>query len=280
MKKKFLFLIPLVLASFVHLVNPVGFPDVFFDEGIYMRRAMNMMDTGNPQESYLYDHPYFGQIILAGVLQITDYPHNDTLTDPESLQNLYLIPRIFMGLVAIVSTFLVYLIAKEKFSNNVAILSSTLFAVMPYTWVLDRILLDSILLPFLLASILLAIHFAKPQGRMWLAPVSGIMLGLAIFTKIPAFVFIPLVIWLVFQKRKKFLDMLIWIIPVLLIPMLWPANSLVLDQFDMWIQDVLWQSQRSNSVLEIIGYFLVIDPVLFVIGMAGIVYTMVGVYCM
>lgn len=273
MKKKFLFLIPLVLASFVHLVNPVGFPDVFFDEGIYMRRAMNMMDTGNPQESYLYDHPYFGQIILAGVLQITDYPHNDTLTDPESLQNLYLIPRIFMGLVAIVSTFLVYLIAKEKFSNNVAILSSTLFAVMPYTWVLDRILLDSILLPFLLASILLAIHFAKPQGRMWLAPVSGIMLGLAIFTKIPAFVFIPLVIWLVFQKRKKFLDMLIWIIPVLLIPMLWPANSLVLDQFDMWIQDVLWQSQRSNSVLEIIGYFLVIDPVLFVIGMAGIVYS-------
>ncbi len=273
MKKKFLFLIPLVLASFIHLLNPVGFPDIFFDEGIYMRRAMNMMDTGNPQESYLYDHPYFGQIILAGVLQITGYPHNGTLTDPESLQNLYLIPRVFMGLVAIVSTFLVYLIAKEKFSHNVAILSSTLFAVMPYTWVLDRILLDSILLPFLLASILLAIHFTKPQGKMWLAPLSGIMLGLAIFTKIPAFVFIPLIIWLVFQKRKKFLDMLIWILPVLLIPMLWPVNSLMLDQFDMWIQDVLWQSQRSNSILEIIGYFLVIDPVLFVIGMAGIVYS-------
>ncbi len=273
MKKKFLILIPLVLASFIHLVNPVGFPDVFFDEGIYMRRAMNMIDTGNPQESYLYDHPYFGQIILAGVLQITDYPHNGTLTDPESLQNLYLIPRIFMGLVAILSTFLVYQIAKEKFGNNVALLSSTLFAVMPYTWILDRILLDSILLPFLLTSILLAIHFAKSPGRMWLAPVSGMMLGLAIFTKIPAFVFIPLVIWLIFQKRKKFLDMLIWIIPVLLIPILWPANSLVLDQFDMWIQDVLWQSQRSNSILEIIGYFLVIDPVLFVIGMAGIIYS-------
>ncbi len=273
MKKKFLILLPLVLASFIHLVNPVGFPDVFFDEGIYMRRAMNMIDTGNPQESYLYDHPYFGQIILAGVLQLTDYPHNGTLTDPESLQNLYLIPRIFMGLIAILSTFLVYQIAKEKFGHNVALLSSTLFAVMPYTWVLDRILLDSILLPFLLASILLAIHFVKSPGRMWLAPVSGIMLGLAIFTKIPAFVFIPLVIWLIFQKRKKFLDMLIWIIPVLLIPMLWPANSLVLGQFDMWIQDVLWQSQRSNSILEIIGYFLVIDPVLFVIGMAGIIYS-------
>lgn len=273
MKKRYIILIPLVLASFTHFINPVGFPDVFFDEGIYMRRAMNMIDTGNPQESYLYDHPYFGQIILAGVLQITNYPHNDTSTDPESLQNLYLIPRLFMGLIAVLSTFLVYQIAKEKFGNNVALLSSTLFAVMPFTWIFNRILLDSILLPFLLASILLAIHFAKPQSRMWLAPISGIMLGLAIFTKIPVFVFIPLVIWLIFQKRRKYRDMLIWIIPVLLIPMLWPANSIVLDQFDLWIQDVLWQSQRSNSILEIIGYFLLIDPVLFVIGMAGIVYS-------
>ncbi|MCH7560699.1 MAG: glycosyltransferase family 39 protein [Thaumarchaeota archaeon] len=273
MKKRYIVLIPLVLASFTHFINPVGFPDVFFDEGIYMRRAMNMIDTGNPQESYLYDHPYFGQIILAGVLQITNYPGNDVSTDPESLQNLYLIPRLFMGMIAVLSTFLVYQIAKEKFGNNVALLSATLFAVMPFTWIFNRILLDSILLPFLLTSILLAIHFAKSQGRMWLVPVSGIMLGLAIFTKIPAFVFIPLVIWLIFQKRRKYRDMLIWIIPVLLIPMLWPANSIVLDQFDLWIKDVLWQSQRSNSILEIVGYFLLIDPVLFVIGMVGIAYS-------
>ena len=271
--KKYIILIPLLLACVIHLINPVGFPDVFFDEGIYMRRAMNTIDTGNPQESYLYDHPYFGQIILAGVLQITNYPHNETATDPESLQNLYLIPRLFMGMVAVLSTFLVYQIAKEKFSNNVALLSSTLFAVMPYTWVLDRILLDSILLPFLLTSILFAIHFTKPQGRMWLGPLSGIMLGLAIFTKVPIVVFIPLGIWLIFQKRKKYRDILIWIIPVLLIPMLWPANSIVLDQFDLWIKDVLWQTERSNSILEIIGYFLVIDPVLFVIGMIGIGYS-------
>lgn len=273
MNKKFLFLIPLVFASFIHLLNPVGYPEIFFDEGIYMRRAMNMIDTGNPQESYLYDHPYFGQIILASVLQITNYPHNDTSTDPMSLQNLYLIPRLFMGMIAVLNTFLVYQIAKEKFGNNVALLSSMLFAVMPYTWIFNRILLDSILLPFLLTSILLAIHFVKPQSRMWLAPVSGIMLGLAIFTKIPAFVFIPLVIWLVFQKKRKYQDILIWIIPVLLIPLLWPANSIVLDQFDLWIKDVLWQTQRSNGILEIIGYFLLVDPVLFVIGMVGIVYS-------
>jgi hypothetical protein len=69
--------------------------------------------------------------------------------------------------------------------------------------------------------------------------------------------------------------MLIWIIPVLLIPLLWPANSIFLDQFDLWVRDVSWQSQRSNSIFEIIGSFLLIDPVLFAIGMAGIIYSAV-----
>ena len=68
MNRRYLILIPLMLACVIHLINPVGFPDVFFDEGVYMRRAMNMVETGSPQESYLYDHPYFGQIVLAGVL--------------------------------------------------------------------------------------------------------------------------------------------------------------------------------------------------------------------
>ena len=272
MNKKYLVLIPLVLSSFIHFMNPVGFPDIFFDEGIYMRRALNTIETGNPQESYLYDHPYFGQILLAGVLQITNHTNIEPSTDPEDLRNLYLIPRIFMGLLATVNAFLVYLIAKEKFGQNVALLSAILFSVMPYTWIFNRILLDSLLLPFLLGSILTALWFSKQEGGVWLAPISGIMLGLAIFTKVPAFVFIPLVIWIVFQKRRNFQDLLIWIVPVLLIPLLWPANSIILGQFDLWIKDVLWQTQRTNSIFEIVQDFLIIDPVLFVIGIAGIAY--------
>jgi len=273
MKKKYLILIPLILSGFIHLLNPVGFPDIFFDEGIYMRRAMNVIETGDPQESYLYDHPYFGQIILAGVLYITDYPPDKISADPKFLENLYLIPRIFMGLIAILDTFLIYQITKEKFENKAALLSSTLFAVMPFSWIFSRILLDSILLPFLLTSILFALYFSKPGGRFWFAPISGILLGLAIFTKIPAFVFIPLVVWIIYQKRRKYWDVLIWIIPVLLIPMLWPAHSIALDQFDLWIKDLVWQSQRSNSVLDLIKHFLLIDPVLFVLGITGLVYS-------
>lgn len=32
MKKKYIILIPLLLACVIHLINPVGFPDIFFDE--------------------------------------------------------------------------------------------------------------------------------------------------------------------------------------------------------------------------------------------------------
>ncbi|HEX2614825.1 MAG TPA: hypothetical protein VHL10_04980, partial [Nitrososphaera sp.] len=58
-------LIPLVLSAFTHLWNATGFPDLFYDEGIYMRRAMTVLEHQNPQENpYYYDHPLFGQIFL------------------------------------------------------------------------------------------------------------------------------------------------------------------------------------------------------------------------
>ncbi len=99
MKKRYLILIPLLLSGFTHLWNPVGFPDIFFDEGVYMRRAMNVLQEGNPQEAYFFDHPYFGQIILAGYLGTVGYPDSlNVSSDADSLKDLYMIPRIFMGM--------------------------------------------------------------------------------------------------------------------------------------------------------------------------------------
>ena len=62
-----------------------------------------------------------------------------------------------MGILAVVDTFLVYKISERRYNRNVAFIASVLFAVMPLSWLLRRILLDSILLPFLLSSILIAI---------------------------------------------------------------------------------------------------------------------------
>jgi hypothetical protein len=259
-----------LVSGFTHLWNPVGYPDVFFDEGIYMRRAMNFLDTGNPQEDYLYDHPYFGQITIASILKITHYHDYHPSSESESLQSLYLYPRIFMGLLAIIDTLLIYKIVQIKYGKNPAFIASMLFAVVPFTWILKRILLDSILLPLVLGSIFLALYFTKAkQNTRWII-FSGILLGLAVFTKIPAFTMVFVVAWIVYTKRKKFSDILLLLIPFILIPLLWPANAIYLDQFDLWQKDILWQSQRTNDIWGILKSFFVIDPLIFIIGFSGI----------
>src|SRR5512147_2516353 len=104
--------IPLVLSAFTHLWNPVGFPDVFYDEGIYMYRAMHVMAGLGPQVDYFHDHPFFGQLFLVGALSLTGYP--DSLhpgNDVNSVQMLYLVPRVLMGILAIFDTFLIYKIS-------------------------------------------------------------------------------------------------------------------------------------------------------------------------
>jgi 4-amino-4-deoxy-L-arabinose transferase-like glycosyltransferase len=81
---------------------------------------------------------------------------------------------------------------------------------MPLTWFTRRILLDSIQLPFLLLSILFATyhsttgsaqnHNKKNKKNIPLFLLSGIFLGLAIFTKIPAFTMIPLIGYLIYTN--------------------------------------------------------------------------------
>ena len=235
-----------------------------------MRRAVNLLDTGNPQEGNVYDHPYFGQIAIASILAITNYSDFKPSTDPDSLQSLYMIPRIFMGLLAVLDTFLIYKIVQIKYGINAAFLSASLFAVLPFTWIFKRILLDSILVPLVLGAILLAIYSTRTKQKTGLIILSGCLLGLAVFTKIPAFTMIFVVAWIVYIDRKKISDVLLLLVPFLLIPLLWPVNAIVFDQFDLWQKGVLWQTQRTNSILDIFGFFAVIDPLMFVLGLSGI----------
>jgi hypothetical protein len=62
-RSSFLIVIPLILSSFTHLWNPIGFPAIWVVEGQYMQRAMSVLDGFNPEESNNintrpYDHPF------------------------------------------------------------------------------------------------------------------------------------------------------------------------------------------------------------------------------
>ena len=294
MKSALLVGVPLVLASFTHLWNPIGFPSIYVDEAHYMRRAMNVLHGLGPQESenifyHPYDHPYFGQIFLASILGIVGYPNSLNVSnhgDIHYFESLYMFPRILMGILAVVDTFIIYKIAEFRYNRKVAFIASLLFAIMPLGWFIRRIWLESIQLPLLLLSILFIVRHTKnfinrddsaSKAKENILPVliSSSFLGLTIFTKVPAFSMIPLVGYLVYttyNKNRKILA--IWFIPIISISLVWPAYAMYLNQFNRWYEDVFWQASRTgegDTVSQVLADLLKIDPVLIVLGIGGLV---------
>jgi hypothetical protein len=256
---------------------------------------MNVLIGQGPQESLLYDHPYFSQLFLAGVLALIGYPNSlhPSVGDVHSIETLYLIPRILMGILAVADTFLIYKISERRYNNRkVAFIASILFAAMPLTaWLLRRVWLEPIQLPFILSSILFAIYTRNPitkksniennnNKKIPLALLSGIFLGLAIFTKIPAFTMIPLVGFLIYQNNNnnnnRKLTLGLWFIPVILIPLIWPAYATYRGEFDLWLDGVLWQTHRGvQTLLSSLIYDFHLDPVLVLLGIAGLVFAVI-----
>ena len=283
----------LSVSCFLHLWNLDGFPSIYRDEDHYLRKAMYILEGKGLQEgsndlisipSNKYDHPYFGPIFISSYLWLVGYPQSLNLsTDINSISSIYHIPRILMGLLAVLDTYLIYKIGQIRYNRNIGLLSAAIFAVVPMTWLLRRIWLEPIQLPFILSSLLFAIYLNKQstndtirkyffQKKLLLSIFSGIFLGISIFTKLPAFTFIPLIAFLIFSKGKKNLKYLaIWSIPVILIPLIWPANAIYLGELDDWFKDLFWQSERSNA--GIVGTFqklFMIDPIFITISFVSI----------
>jgi hypothetical protein len=123
LKYVLIILIPVALSAYTHLWNLLGFPSFHIDEAHYLRRAMLVLNGMGPQESAAnayprtYDQPYFGQLFIAGILGLTGYP--DSLNpgaDVHSIEMLHLVPRILMGLLAVVDTFILIKIVERRYS--------------------------------------------------------------------------------------------------------------------------------------------------------------------
>jgi hypothetical protein len=302
-------LIPLVLSAYTHLWNPTGFPSIHTDEGHYLRKAISTEIGQGLQPQDRYRAPYFGQIFLAGIFNIIGFPSVETLGEKNPVEQLYLIPRVIMGILAVFDTFLLYRITEYRYGRNVAIIASILFAVMPFTWMIRRIFLETIQLPLMLTSILLILNLGKnsqiqsqsvqqkdsgqqssqlqqqqhlQQKQSYQSEytkltliISGIFLGLAIFTKIPAFTIIPLGVIMVYMVTRKKRNVIVWLIPVFLVPMLWPIHATLSGDMNDWIDGVRYQISRDRPLINTINTFFQIDPVLFILGIGGLVYSAV-----
>ena len=317
--------IPLALVAFTHLWNPIGFPTIHPDEGYYIGRSIHVSEgLGPKEEAARYDHPYFGWLFLGSIFSIINYPDstNPTPGNVNSIELIWLFPRVTMGLLAVADTFLIYKIAERRYNRNVAFIAAILFAVMPYTWLIRRVLIEPIQLPFLLTSILFALytgirakqkepkdivtvksreenertsdkvrgerqrqgegegytnfsgHTSMSNQNIILLLSSGIFLGLTIFTKVPAITLIPLVGFIVFTNNKKSFKALgLWIIPVILIPLMWPTHTVLGGEFDQWQEGIIYQTTRASKPLfDAVNDFYNKDPVLLILGIAGFVF--------
>jgi hypothetical protein len=275
-------LTPIALCGFIHLWKPADFPfGLSNDEAIYLRRAIHVLNGLGPQEGPFYDHPYFAQLFLAGIFKAVGYPHSlHPVPDgkPLSIEMLYLVPRILTGVLSMVDTFLLFKITDLLYNRKVAFLAAMLFAVMPIGSELRWVHLEPIQLSLFLSSILFAIYFErnynyKIKGYV-LILLSGIFLGLAIFTKIPAFTMIPLVGFLIYKSNKKLKSFGIWFLPVIIIPLIWPAYALSIGQLDQWWSSVYLQTQRANQTFfSSLKYNFMIDPLFVTIAAIALFFT-------
>src|SRR6185369_9197869 len=116
----------------------------------------------------------------------------------------------------------------------------------------------NIAMPFLLTSILVSLSIPtwnknwKLHRHIILVLLSGTLLGLAILTKVPLFTMIPLVGYLVYKnsnhlKSRSPLKMFfVWLIPIILIPSIWPLYAISVDEFDLWKHGALHQVERED----------------------------------
>ena len=282
--KYYLIILIISISFFTHLFNPIGFPSVHIDEGIYMYRAMHLLTFGNLEWSpSFYDHPYFGPIVLASVLYIINYPAIITpdFQEYSSVELAYIVPRLIIGLFSVLDTILLYAITKIHYNRDVAIISSFLFSIMPLTWAMRRIYLESILYPFLLSAILIVVYLKSSKNLSMnteniLIFISGIMLGLSIFTKAPMIAMIPLLTFYIYLYKRKIIHIFLFLIPTIFIPLLWPIDAVFGGEFDQWVIGVTSQLERQNdSILSALYDLYSIDPILLVMGLAGTIFAVI-----
>ena len=195
-----------------------------------------------------------------------------------------------MGILAVFDTFLLYKISERRYNATVGFIAAMLFAVMPITWLTRWIHLDSIQLPFILLSIFFAMKGKVTIARNNNKPgsknncefltvlISGIFLGLAIFTKVPAFTMVLPIGYLILANYKIERNILrtftVWLVPVILIPLIWSMYAVSVGQFDNWLFGIYEQANREKLPLSLsVIEFFQIDPILLSLGIAGIIFS-------
>ncbi len=208
MKQKLDFTIIAVLAIIVFNTgfNLQGFPEYFWDQGVYVDRAINFLKTSQVYQDPNYiDHPPLGWIIPSMFFGAIGFPDSIIhLSKTNNLEQqiimLFLIPRLIGALFTILTSILIYKISMILYNNrNFAITSLVIFALVPALWSFRNLLLDPMMIMFVLLSlfVLLPKRFSNVDKNADSTKISykilfsGSLFGVALLVKLSAVFFLP-----------------------------------------------------------------------------------------
>jgi 4-amino-4-deoxy-L-arabinose transferase-like glycosyltransferase len=183
-----------LVAALVRCVNLFGFPSLADDEGTYVAQAQAVRWGELAHYTYWYDHPPLGWIQLGAL----DWIPQHLLPGVEPVAA----SRLIAVLAAVVTTLLIYPLARRMGSGRPAATLGTLLAALsPLAVTLQRqVYLDTFATAWALAAFLLA--YDRRQ-RLWAHVGAGVFFAVAVLTKETTAVLLPALLWAVLQNSGR-----------------------------------------------------------------------------
>lgn len=220
-----LLLLTLVLLGLVmQALNMFNYPGFTLtdDEGIYAGQAWSVLREGRLSPyTYIYDHAPAGWIAIAGWFGLTGGPHTfggaiDSGRLLMLLLHLALIPLLY------------HLARKLGCATPVAALAVVPFVLSPLAIFYGRmLLLDNIMVFWLLLSLDLLLN---GWGRLSRVALSGVCFGLALLSKETAIVFLPALLFVAVQERRRHqgrFAVAAWVVLLLVVASWYPLYALL-----------------------------------------------------
>lgn len=281
-KHQKLILIIFSVIIFDSCIGLASFPEYFWDEGVYIDRAVNFAKTLQMyQHSDYIDHPPLGWIIPSLLFSAIGFPdsvmHLQIHDTNMQIMLLFLIPRLVAMSYVIPIAILVYKLSDRLYNNKkLALVSLATFALIPAAWPFRNLLLDPLMILFALLSLFLIMprndEKNHPVANHMLL-ISGALFGCALLVKFTAIFFLPALLFQIMQNEKRIHHGLTWLIPLIAIDVLWVFAMLNQHDLGSLVSTQIWQASRASSLpygiaLQIL---LTISPIGVTFGILGII---------
>lgn len=246
-KKDFVLVLILLLSVILRFTNLDSIPHVQWDEGTNMELSWNIIHERS-YSLFGVSFPFFYVVHPPLFFMASGFFMNlfgDTLPDA----------RIFTASCGVFTTFLVYLVCMEFFSDRrISLTAGFLYAVYPYSVYWGRMNYANNLLAVLnLVSVYFFMRYLK-NGREGRLAITGMLLGVSILTEFTTFILMTSFMIVLYSEGKK--DK----IPVLIIPpfiaIILFACVLFLLRPDYFLYDILHLMDRFKKIIALTAFSL------------------------